>query len=92
MIYTVGRRLKYERAFAAGPVTKRGRGANPDGTTYPGGSVFLTADDARRFLASKGLTGTHIIMGVIADWEKDAAPAEGRAYRSLLRDAPVVRL
>jgi hypothetical protein len=92
MIYTVGRRLKYERAFAAGPVLKRGQGANPDGTIYPGGSVFLTADEARRFLASKGLSGTHIVMGVMADWENDTAAEPAMPYRRLLRDAPVVRL
>lgn len=92
MIYTVGRRLKYERAFAAGPVMKRGRGANPDGTIYPGGFAFLTADEARGFLAGKGLGGTHMVMGLVADWEKDTATAEGKPYRLLLRDVPVVRL
>jgi len=92
MIYTVGRRLKYERAFAAGLVTKRGRGTNPDGTAYPGGYAFRTSDDARRFLVSKGLSGTHIVMGLTADWETDTAADEGSPYRRLLRDAPVVRL
>jgi hypothetical protein len=92
MIYTVGRRLKYERAFAAGPVAKRGRGMNADGTMYPGGSVFLTADEARRFLATKGLSGTHMVMGVMADWDKDTEDAAGMPYRRLTRDAPVSRL
>lgn len=92
MIYTVGRRLKYERAFAAGPVVKRGRGLNPNGSEYPGGFAFLTAEDARKFLASKGLSGTHMVMGLDADWERDTATADGKPFRRLLRDAPVVRL
>jgi len=92
MIYTVGRRLKYERAFAAGPVLKRGRGPNPDGTTYSGGFAFLTADDAARFLAGKGLSGTHIVMGLEADWARDTEAVAGAPFHRLLRDAPVVKL
>jgi hypothetical protein len=92
MIYTIGIRMKYERAFAAGPVTKRGRGTNPDGMPYPGGFVFATADEANRFLASKGLTGTHIVMGALADWDRDTAIRRGEPYRRLIRDAELVRL
>lgn len=92
MIYTVGIRLKYEREFAKGRVMKRGRGPNPDGTQYLGGFAFASAEDARRFLASKGLTGTHLVMGMIADWERDTALSEGNPYRHLLRDAEVVKL
>jgi len=91
MIYTVGIRLKYVRAFAAGPVMKRGRGKNPDGTLYAGGFAFATAGEAERFLASKGLTGTHMVMGVNADWDRDTAENPGKPYRHLLRDAEVVR-
>lgn len=92
MIYTVGIRLKYERAFAAGPVTKRGRGRNPDGSAYPGGFAFASADDARRFLSSKGLTGTHMVIGLDADWDRDTEAEAGQPYRRLLRDAPAVKL
>ena len=92
MIYTVGRRLKYDRAFAAGPVVKRGRGPNPDGTTYPGGFAFRTADEAARFLASRGLSGTHMVMGLEADWDRDTEAAVGVPFRRLLRDSPVVKL
>ena len=92
MIYTIGIRLKYERAFAAGPVVKLGTGVRPDGKPYAGGFAFETIDEARRFLASKGLTGTHMVMGVLADWDADTAVHEGRTYRHLIRDATVVKL
>jgi hypothetical protein len=92
MIYTIGIRLKYERAFTAGPVVKRGRGKNSDGTPYPGGFVFATAEDAKRFLASKGLTGTHTVMGALADWDRDTATQDGEPYRRLTRDAELVKL
>jgi hypothetical protein len=92
MIYTIGIRLKYERAFAAGPVVKRGRGKNPDGMPYPGGFVFATAEDARHFLVSKGLTGTHMVMGALADWEHDTVAHDDDPYRRLIRDAELVKL
>jgi len=92
MIYTIGIRLKYERAFAAGTAMKRGPGKNPDGTDYPGGFAFATAEDAKAFLTAKGLTGTHMVMGVLADWDRDTAAHEGQPFRDLLRDADVVKL
>ena len=92
MIYTIGIRLKYERAFAAGPVIKRSRGRNPDGSEYPGGFAFATVDDARRYLAAKGLKGTHLVMGLDADWDRDTATEAGQPYRRLIRDAVAVRL
>ena len=92
MIYTIGIRMKYERAFAAGQAMKRGGGKNPDGTEYPGGFAFRTADDAKAFLAAKGLAGTHTVMGLLADWDRDTAVHEGRPYRDLLRDAEIVKL
>ena len=92
MIYTIGIRLKYERAFAAGPVVKRGRGNNPDGTLYLGGFAFETAEDATHFLASKGLTGTHMVMGVLADWERDTVAHDDDPYRRLIRNAELVKL
>jgi hypothetical protein len=92
MIYTIGIRMKYERAFAAGPVVKRGRSENSDGTLYLGGFAFETADEARRFLALKGLTGTHIVMGMLADWDRDTAIHDGKPYRHVVRDAELVKL
>jgi hypothetical protein len=93
VIYTIGLRLKYERVFSSGgPVIKRGRGVDPDGRDYPGGFVFQAPDDARRFLASKGLTATHLILGVNADWESDTEMVAGEAYRRLIRDAELAKL
>ncbi len=92
MIYAVGIRLKYERAFAAGPVTKLGKGTDASGNPYPGGFVFLTVADAARFLAERGLEGTHMIVGVRADWDRDTEEAAGQPYRRLVRDAEAVKL
>ncbi len=92
MIYCVGLRLKYDKAFAAGPVIKRGRGVDSDGRSYPGGWVWQSADDARRFIDAKGLFATHEVYGVIADWERDAEWADGEGGGRLIRDAEVVRL
>ena len=87
MIYTIGIRLKYERAFAAGPVVKLG-----GNDAYSGGFVFATAADAGKFLEGKGLTGTHMVMGVDADWNRDTKAEPGESYRRLVRDAAVVKL
>lgn len=87
MIYTVGIRLKYERAFAAGPVVKLGQAAD-----YGGGFVFATAEEARAFLDAKGLSGTHMVMGIEADWDGDTKAEPGEPYRRLVRDAVVVKL
>jgi hypothetical protein len=92
MIYTIGIRLKYERAFAEGRARKRGRGMNPDGKEYLGGFAFRTSEDARAFLAARGLSGTHMVMGMLADWENDTAPRDGETHRYLLRDAELVKL
>ena len=96
MIYCVGLRMKYEQAFAAAePVIKQGRGVDRDGRSYPGGWVWRTVADARRFIAVNGLTATHDVYGVNADWDRDTAAdssAAGRETRRLVRDAEVVRL
>ena len=93
MIYCVGLRLKYERAFAAAdPVVKLGRGTGSDGRPYPGGWVWRTVADAKRFLATQGLDATHDIYGVLADWERDTHMLAGDHTRRLIRNAEVVRL
>src|SRR5260221_9493311 len=80
MIYTVGIRLKYERAFAAGPVVKLGTSGD-----YGGGFVFVTAEEARRFLEGEGLAGTHIVMGIEADWNRGTKGEPGEPWRRLVR-------
>jgi len=93
MIYCIGLRMKYERAFAApGPVIKLGRGVGSDGRQYPGGRVWPTAADAKRFLAGKGLDATHDVYGVLAEWESDTVTDEADQTRRLVRNAAVVRL
>jgi len=93
MIYCVGLRLKYERAFAARrPVMKLGRGTGSDGRPYPGGWVWPTVADARLFLAANGLEATHGVYGVLADWDRDAERLPGDHTKRLISDAEVVRL
>ena len=93
MIYCIGLRPKYEKAFAAAmPVIKQGRGIGGDGRPYPGGWVWRSVEDARRFIASNGLFATHDVYGVLADWERDAELGEGDETKRLIRDAEVVRL
>ncbi len=89
MIYCVGQRLVYERAFSTQPmVVKEGR----RGDNYPGGWVFRTPADAQAFLAQKGLTFTHAVYGVVADWETGTEQLDGEPYRRLIKASQVVRL
>jgi hypothetical protein len=89
MIFCIGQRLVYERAFAAEPrVVKEGR--SPEG--YPGGWVWQTREAAQEFLARNGLNFTHDVYGVIAEWETGTEQLAGEAYRRLLKPAEVVRL
>src|SRR5690554_6526132 len=93
MIYSIGLKLKYEQAFATRrPVMKLGRGIGSDGKPYPGGWVWRTVDDARRFLAEQGLEATHGVYGILADWDRDAELLPGDQTKRLIRDAEVVRL
>ncbi len=92
MIYCVGNRFQYEKAFAAGPVVKQGRGVGADGRLYPGGWVWRTVAEAERFITVNGLNATHRVYGVLADWQRDAVESEGEATRRLGRDAKIVRL
>ena len=93
MIYCIGRRPEYEQAFARGaPVMKRGQGIDSDGREYPGGWVWRSAEEARRFIAANGLNATHDVFGVLADWEHDTNASQGGNARRLTRDAALVRL
>ena len=87
MIYCIGRTVRYEAALA-GPAALVKRGGN-DG--YAGGWVWATPDEARRFIAINGLTATHSVYGVQADWDKDTQGIAGEPGRRLSRDAVVVR-
>lgn len=93
MIYCIGLRMRYENAFAAAaPVIKTGRAVGDDGRPYPGGWVWQSAEDARRFIAVNGLFATHDVYGVLADWERDTELGDGEQTRRLIRDAEVVRV
>ena len=59
--------------------------------SYAGGFVFASVEDASRFLADRGLDGTHMVVGVLADWDNDTEMEAGAPYRRLTRDAEIVR-
>ncbi len=88
MIYCIGLTVRYEAALAgpSAPV-KRGSGAD-----YAGGWVWETVAGAERFIAMNGLTATHTVYGLAADWQRDTEAIAGEPYRRLTRDAEVVRV
>ena len=89
MIYCIGLTVRYEAALAgpAAPVKRGGEGGD-----YPGGWVWATVADAKRFLAMNGLTATHSVYGLRADWDRDTVANGDEPYRRLARDAEVVRV
>lgn len=88
MIYCIGLTVRYEAALA-GPSAPIKRGAGPD---YAGGWVWQTVSEADRFIAMNGLTATHSVYGLDADWEQDTEAVAGKPYRCLLCDARVLRI
>ena len=88
MIYCIGLTVRYEAALA-GPSVPVKRGAGAD---YAGGWVWQAVAEAQRFIAVNGLTATHSVYGLTADWDRDTQIVAGEPYRRLLRDAEVVRI
>ncbi len=88
MIYCIGLTVRYEAALA-GPTAPMKRGGDE---SYGGGWVWATPDEARQFIAMNGLTATHSVYGVRADWARDTREIPDKPHRFLARDAEVVRL
>lgn len=87
MIYTIGDTQTYDPLISNGGGVKSGRGSRPG---YPGGSVWLTAEEAERWCDP---AKRQVVYGVLADWERDTEPsASGMPWRDLLFDRPLVRL
>jgi len=92
MIYTVGERQNYQKAFRIyNPPMKQGKGIR-EGEPYAGGAAFATEQDARLFLESRNESGTHEVYGVLADFETVTYQVPGEPARRLLRDAEMVDL
>ncbi|MEO8669013.1 MAG: hypothetical protein ABI399_10885 [Bauldia sp.] len=101
MIYTIGRRDRYEPAFAlmerlnregrGVPITKSGKGITKDGRPYDGGWAWRSESEARAFIAASA-DHQRDVYGVLADWESGTEQIEGEPYRRLLRDSEMVRL
>ena len=88
MIYCIGLTARYEAAFT-GPTAPVKRGGGAD---YAGGWVWQTVAGAERFIAVNGLTATHSVYGLGADWDRDTEAVAGQPYRRLLHDAAVSRI
>lgn len=83
MIFTVGRTEAYEQYFREQSVPMK-RGRDDD---YEGGSVWRTASEA-----SAAAPAGYSVYGVDADWSVDTAPSPTGPWRSLLRDAALIRV
>ena len=88
MIYCIGLTVRYEAALA-GPSAPVKRGGGGD---YAGGWVWQTVAGAERFMVTNGLTATHSVYGLDADWERDTEAVAGQPYRRLVRDSEVIRI
>jgi hypothetical protein len=85
MIYTIGHTSSYEQYFLEqhpeGPY-KKGRDA-----TYPGGSVWLTFEEAQN-----NCPIGYSVYGVEADWEKDTLISSKGIWHDLLKDSKLIRI
>ena len=101
MLYTFGRKTAYDKILANDPSPKKlgrrlvGDARFPDG--YAGGSVWQTVDEAQAYVNSlpnadnpTWAAADFAVYGVKADWDSDAYQIKGKAWRSLLVDAPLV--
>lgn len=80
MIYTLGLTAAYEKYFEEQECPRKG----------VGGSVWRTQEEAEEHLGN-----SHVlkVYGVKADWDKDTAGAkDGDPWRSLIRDADLIKL
>ena len=93
MIYTVGRVEEYEPKIDAGLGLKLGPGRRPeDGTYYPGGWVWQTAEEAMAYIEAQNAPEPRRVYGVMADWEKDTRVVLYEPTRCLNREATIVRV
>lgn len=86
MIFTVGHEGRYDRLMSRGVFMKQGRLRN-----YPGGLVFRTAADARRYMLELGQHDGWAVYEVDADWEHDTKMSEHGWWHALIRDSVVTR-
>jgi hypothetical protein len=92
MIYAIGRIEEYEPKIDAGLGIKLGPGRRSDGTYYPGGWVWRTAEEAAAYIKARNAPEPRRVYGVIADWDKDTREVLYEPTRCLNRDAAIVRV
>ena len=82
MIYCIGLTARYEKALAgpSAPIKRGGARLRRRLGVADGGG-------GRPFLARNGLTATHSVYAIEADWERDTEAVPGETYRRLLTDA-----
>lgn len=81
MIYTVGKTSIYEKSLDS----------NPKLDKLKGGSVWKTINDVEKYLEESNAKG-YSIYGIEADWNKDTYKEDHGFFRSLNRDARIIRL
>lgn len=87
IIYTLGRADIYEPLFDGKDTPRKaGRESHP-----PGGSVWETFNEAKRYRDSAGLDDFNV-YGVLASWETDTAENEAGKWHDLLFDRELVRV
>ena len=88
MLYTVGPRRRYKAFIEVwGNLYKQGRTEN-----YPGGCVFQTKADARRYIGKIESTKEMGVFGLQASWGIDTEPSEDGWWHYLLKDRPILLL
>jgi len=90
MIYTIGNKSSYDKAYAEAkaqglPVLKLGR---KDG--YSGGYAFLTREDAERRIKEAYQDRGFEVYGLDAIWFHDTVPDTDGWWHSLIRDKPII--
>lgn len=92
MIYTIGHTESYLQHFNKQSIPKKlGRKKNLNGEYYPGGSVFKTYIDAKKYLEREQLKD-YSIFGVLANWDNDTEYDGVSPFNDLLYDSELILL
>jgi len=95
MIYTLGHKLSYDIGIKSrgSDFKKLGVRANHRGHPYPGGSVWQTEQEVRKYIErNQSRLKLYDVYGILADWEHDTEQVAGEPFRRLLVDSTIVAL
>ena len=91
MIYTLGRKSVYEEVFDKMDQSREYCKKFGKTSTYSGGSVWKTYEDALQYKEKNRLYDFNI-YGVIASWIDDTEFNEHGEFNNLIRDSRLIRL